>query len=496
MNYQFVLLFWSLLAAVSVDGCGVGWVQHNNLCYQVVAERADWLTARQNCHTKGGDLVVIPNQETASFLNETLAGVQGSHWIGLHTRSTSPDFVWVDDLTNVTEFSNWAPAQPNYSSFSSEECVYISSGSGLWYSASCDWLSYPYICQREMGILPKCDVGNGWQSHNGKCYKVLNELLKWQSAEESCASYPGGHLASATSHDDVMFITNMWVTSGSSLWIGLSDKNRTVAGDYVWSDGSTYTDAYTNWENSQPNNDYFGDGGDCAEVGEEGEWRIRGCATNYRYPLCAISEGTCAQGWHIVNGHCYQVNSYARKTWTDAKRHCEAQDGYLVTVQGSFETTLIQGFLPDLTDLGVKTLFIGISDQKEDGVFRWVDDAPTTYDIWAPSQPMNTNHTDCGYIFTGNLAAEWMTGDCFELGAYICEISAGVPVNPVPPEMETGKCEPGWALHGNFCYEFSLEKQTWADANTSCVNLGSQLASIHGDREQSFFSIRLPELED
>ncbi|XP_038045988.1 macrophage mannose receptor 1-like [Patiria miniata] len=382
---------------------------------------------------------------------------------------------------------NWAPGRPAPPSIWVVDCVALNSGSSLWYDYGCGSRN-SYICQREIGVLPKCDVGNGWRSHNNKCYKRLRYRRNWQDAESLCASYPGGHLASATSQDDVAFITNIQATHATDVWIGLTDVNRTV-GNYTWSDGSTYTASYTNWDDNEPNNAYFNSGGDCGSVMGDGLWRIQRCRWDWKYPLCAVSEGTCAPGWHAVNGHCYQVNFNVRKTWTDAKHYCEAQDGYLVTIQESFETDLIQSFLPDLIDLGISTLFIGISDQETDGVFEWVNDGPTTYQNWAPSQPINTNHTDCGYIYTGNLAAQWLAGDCFELGAYICEIHAGVPVKPVPPEMETGKCEPGWALHGNFCYEFSSEAKTWNDANIACLNNASQLASIHSDREQSFFSI-------
>ncbi len=51
-----------------------------------------------------------------------------------------------------------------------------------------------------------------------------------------------------------------------------------------------------------------------------------------------------------------------------------------------------------------------------------------------------------------------------------------------------GRCEPGWELFGDSCYQINTNKKSWQAGNTACQNLGANLVSIHSAEEQSFLS--------
>ncbi|XP_038046213.1 lymphocyte antigen 75-like [Patiria miniata] len=283
---------------------------------------------------------------------------------------------------------------------------------------------------------------------------------------------------------------------GYSYWIGLQDGSTN--GAYQWSDKTKFdlTNDFSNWETGQPTNNWYGNEGDCGNVDTSGHWTISKCDDMIDY-VCEIPEGACAPGWYLVNGNCYQVNSQTLRTWTDAKQYCEAQLAFLTTIKSDAENNMIKSFLSDLNSQGINELYIGASDLEKDGTFVWVDgtSARSPYSHWVSGQPPDTpdQKKDCAYIDTADsLDCEWRAGDCFMLGAYVCQTKAGHKVESVPSTPITDHCDgPSWDLHKNYCYEIVLTYEKWADADTKCKALGAELVSIHSDDEQSFMSVRI-----
>ncbi|KAF5893586.1 antigen like protein, partial [Clarias magur] len=66
---------------------------HSGL-YFVYNEKKNWTESRQDCMEKGGDLVIINNQEEQNFITEQLKG--GHAWIGLSDRDTEGEWKWVN----------------------------------------------------------------------------------------------------------------------------------------------------------------------------------------------------------------------------------------------------------------------------------------------------------------------------------------------------------------------------------------------------------------
>ena len=91
-----------------------------------------------------------------------------------------------------------------------------------------------------------------WHAFDGSCYRVFSASLRWQAAEEDCASAAdGGHLVSISSSAEHDFVVSLALGAGEFLHIGLFLPPGAATGDRRWTDGSKVT--FTAWYQSQPN---------------------------------------------------------------------------------------------------------------------------------------------------------------------------------------------------------------------------------------------------
>ena len=85
------------------------------------------------------------------------------------------------------------------------------------------------------------------------------------------------------------------------------------------------------------------------------------------------------------NGHSY-YRSTGSMTWTDARQACINMGGHLVT-----STTLAENnFLFNLWPNG----WIGLTDEVNEGVWRWVTGEPYTWSYWNGGEPNNAGNED------------------------------------------------------------------------------------------------------
>ena len=96
----------------------------NGKWYHVYLEKMGWDAAKQKCARLGGQLVVIPDQATWTFVKE-LAGT-ASLWIGASDERKSSIWEWVDG-TRVT-FSAWLSGQPDHGEGGKEHYAHTRSG--------------------------------------------------------------------------------------------------------------------------------------------------------------------------------------------------------------------------------------------------------------------------------------------------------------------------------------------------------------------------------
>eukprot|EP00071_Canis_lupus_P042921 XP_022276478.1 brevican core protein isoform X2 [Canis lupus familiaris] len=161
-----------------------------------------------------------------------------------------------------------------------------------------------------------CDVGlrfcsPGWDAFQGACYKHFSTRRSWEEAETQCRMY-GSHLASISTPEEQDFINSglgmgLEGTSSPALshslinqslitsryreyqWIGLND--RTIEGDFLWSDGVPLL--YENWNPGQPDS-YFLSGENCVVMvwHDQGQWSDVPCNYHLSY-TCKMGLVSC-----------------------------------------------------------------------------------------------------------------------------------------------------------------------------------------------------------
>lgn len=105
----------------------------------------------------------------------------------------------------------------------------------------------------------------------------------------------------------------------------------------------------------------------------------------------AVSCATMGGFTLAATGSCYMVgdNVFA---WQDARNFCQAWGGDLVEI-GSFEENVA------LARSVEGSVWIGATDQEEEGTFRWAGGAPLGYAGWSFNQPNNLQgNEDCAEL--------------------------------------------------------------------------------------------------
>uniref|UniRef100_A0A3Q1I672 C-type lectin domain-containing protein n=1 Tax=Anabas testudineus TaxID=64144 RepID=A0A3Q1I672_ANATE len=130
-----------LLFCVTETTCPDGWTKLCSSCYFLSTERGSWTTGREDCRTRGADLVVIDSIEEQTFLS----GLSNKNtWIGLTDRDKEGTWKWVDGTPLTVTY--WASNQPDNKN--GEDCVEIlSDQSSKWNDISCED-SRQWICEK------------------------------------------------------------------------------------------------------------------------------------------------------------------------------------------------------------------------------------------------------------------------------------------------------------------------------------------------------------
>uniref|UniRef100_A0A3B3V380 CD209 antigen-like protein E n=1 Tax=Poecilia latipinna TaxID=48699 RepID=A0A3B3V380_9TELE len=128
--------------------CPAGWRMFSCSCYLLSASSGSWDEGRADCRTRGGDLVVINNDDEQTFLS-TFTNKQT--WIGLNDKETEGSWMWVDGTPLLTKY--WATPQPDNGGgdprWGEEDCVHIRTYDNvLWNDLKCS-ASFQWVCEKD-----------------------------------------------------------------------------------------------------------------------------------------------------------------------------------------------------------------------------------------------------------------------------------------------------------------------------------------------------------
>ncbi len=277
---------------------------------------------------------------------------------------------------------------------------------------------------------------------NGHIYCVIAPE-SWTQAQAEAQAL-GGHLATVRSAaENHWIVTNLVVDFSAAagpnlsvvpLWLGLYDPTQNDgsgsqhAADFVWASGET--NAYRNWNPSEPNNSqnleyytcinwHYADG----TSSDHSTWNdaplngsASGSAAGPYYGIVEFGTGlpplpTTVPGAYYgpvispLNGHEYFI--LPPDNWSKVQAVAQSLGGNLATIRSAAENAwIVTNLQVDLTlyggpDLSTLPLWIGLYDpERNDGAgpgsqhaadFIWVSGDPSTYRNWNPptSEPNN-----------------------------------------------------------------------------------------------------------
>jgi hypothetical protein len=155
--------------------------------------------------------------------------------------------------------------------------------------------------------------------------------------------------------------------------------------------------------------------------------------TNDHKVLFLISgKNSCPEGWIPYNDTCYQFNMgpSQKMTWTEAEAACKSISDFasLVKITGQNEQDFITRRIQDFSSNA--DAWIGLSDLKNEGVFKWSDDGfdltNTDYQLWANGKPSeNKENSDCVMILWVRQDGAWTVQDCSLKQNFICTRNRG-----------------------------------------------------------------------
>uniref|UniRef100_A0A3B5QEJ6 C-type lectin domain-containing protein n=1 Tax=Xiphophorus maculatus TaxID=8083 RepID=A0A3B5QEJ6_XIPMA len=125
-----------ILFAVLDKICPAGWRMFRCSCYFLSTTSGSWNKSREDCGNRGGDLVVISDDDEQKFV---FALTETSAWIGLR-KETEGSWKWVDGTA--------LKGQPDNSG-GKEDCVQIWGNSKTWNDDKCD-AKIKWICEKAL----------------------------------------------------------------------------------------------------------------------------------------------------------------------------------------------------------------------------------------------------------------------------------------------------------------------------------------------------------
>ncbi|XP_067340520.1 hepatic lectin-like [Channa argus] len=139
--------------------CERCWELHRGTCYYFSLNASSWQQSRDDCKSRGGDLVNIDSRQEQKFLDETVRNKmmhgRDSFWIGLTDSVEEDKWVWVDGSLLSTSLTFWSPGQPTNRTGRNpieEDCVMMGEKTEVvdlkcWHDRACE-VELRRICEK------------------------------------------------------------------------------------------------------------------------------------------------------------------------------------------------------------------------------------------------------------------------------------------------------------------------------------------------------------
>ncbi|CAL1283053.1 unnamed protein product [Larinioides sclopetarius] len=166
---------------------------------------------------------------------------------------------------------------------------------------------------------------------------------------------------------------------------------------------------------------------DASEVGRG--FSIKYTSTSFQIPQAQIDDlqeqSACPSEWKYYNGNCYKVvKSREPIPWFEAEEECQKlytnRNSHLVSILDEKENAVVHYLLINVFKAKQQSLYIGLNDYTNEGIYRWSDMNPMIFTDWAPadktlrSQPDGGAYQDCTMVRvdSGHSTAHWHDIPC------------------------------------------------------------------------------------
>ena len=125
---------------------------------------------------------------------------------------------------------------------------------------------------------------------------------------------------------------------------------------------------------------------------------------------------SCGGEWLENGGHCYLWSEKElRKSWEDAEEFCKREGGHLASVTSEASNEYIY---KEKKRRGLSSLWIGGTDQEEEGVWKWSDGSPWNFTEWAKDEPTNRSDEHCLQQYS--VSKDWKDYECSLKKHFVC----------------------------------------------------------------------------
>lgn len=489
-------------------GCEEGWQTFGDYCYWYSNTDYSYYTltfseARDDCKSKGADMVSIHSQEENEFVYSLVADGSGyyySTWLGLSDEGHPSELTWVDNTAVTFTSYEQMDYYPIYSTPACGIIDFAAYTAQSWGVEDCSDYNF-YVCKKPQESTPINPPSNGCKdtdvAYKGSCYLFPGLTHSWQDAKGVCET-SNSHLVVLNDRFESAFLSSYLGELGERAWIGMSGA---AADDgsvtFSWVNGEAVE--FTNWAEYEPAPTH----GTCVAASGRletpGLWEVRDCNDNFQYvceydregytpptpPTTPAPTTYCADGWERHGGRCYKVFKEP-KTWGMAEGTCNSYGAFLTSVGSAEEQGYLQS-LPGISSISGDFLSIWVGFHlAADSGYYWTDGSAADYVDWAVGQPDSHLGRE-GCVLVDKVTFKMSDSVCETFQPFICEAAEGTMLTTQAPPTQTPDVpcddDPSWLLFNDYCYKFISEAdeapQTWWSSHRLCRNEGGELASIH-----------------
>ncbi|KAL7855937.1 hypothetical protein AOLI_G00195410 [Acnodon oligacanthus] len=123
------------------------------------------------------------------------------------------------------------------------------------------------------------------------------------------------------------------------------------------------------------------------------------------------------QGWIYFSSHIYYITT-EKKIWSKSRQDCRERGADLAIINSREEQEFIS------RNFGGSEAWIGLTDQSEEGTWKWVDGSPLTTPFWGKREP-NGRNEHCALTGHGGAASDnvstWADYPCDHSVVGICK---------------------------------------------------------------------------